>query len=209
MYVPRILYLCILEVSRNHSAATTTLISLCALSKNHWNRFSITSWNRPGQENWLIPWSMSDELKREEFSLAFWSRKERTQARATEQFIRWTSGLSCTIWAGREGSASTNRRLTPLSDARFCNTSTAAVSWGAENARAPGLKIPALCHAILAIDEPSCLTWSSPSGVIAVTIGFSMTFVESYSPPWCVSNTAASTPSLIKAWKDSSANNWR
>jgi len=183
-----------------------TLISLCALSKNHWNWSSVTSWKRPGQENWLIPCSISDILK---LSFVFWARNERTQARASEQFTRWTSGRSCTMSAGSEGSISTNCRLILFSDPRFRNTSIAALSCGAENAIAPDLKIPALCHAILSIEEPSCLTWSMPSGVIAVTRGFSITFVESYSPPWCVSKIVASTPSLIKAWKDNRAKNWR
>lgn len=185
-----------------------TLISLCALSKYHWNWRSIISWNRPGQENWLRPWSISDELKWE-FLSAFWSIKERAAARATEQFVRWTSVVSCTISDAREGSAPTNWRLTPLSEARWRITSAAEGFWGAENAWAPDLKIPALCHAILSIDEPSCLIWSIPSVVTVVTTGFSTIFVESYSPPWWVSNMAASTPSLIKVWNDKSANNWR
>lgn len=120
-----VLYLCILETSLNHSAALMTLISLCVPSNNHCKLFSTTSWNRLGQENWLMPWCTSDELKLKQFSCAFWSRKERTAVRATEQFVRWTSGFIWGEWAWREGSLSTNCRLPPLSDARFRKT-----SWG-------------------------------------------------------------------------------
>jgi hypothetical protein len=42
-------------------------------------------------------------------------------------------------------------------DPRFRNTSIVVLSYGAENAITPDLKIPALCHAILSIKELSYL----------------------------------------------------
>jgi hypothetical protein len=59
-------------------------------------------------------------------------------------------------------------------------------------ARAPGLMIPALCHAMSAVDGPSDSTWSSPILVMTVATG-STTLVGSNRPPAPTSTTAMST----------------
>ena len=95
------------------------------------------------------------------------------------------------------GCRSTRWRVTPFASARSRKTAIAPSGWGAVKAIAPGFMMPALCHAISSIVLPSMAVWSMPRLVMPVTVGFSMMFVLSYSPPIPHSMIAVSTPSLM------------
>lgn len=130
-------------------------------------------------------------------------------SRAREQFSRWTGIPNTLLSVGRLGFNGTIVNEVFFSAARACNTSEGLSSCGADNAGAPGLNIPDLCHAMDSTVGPSWSRWSSPREVIPVTTGFWMTFVASNSPPWWTSIIAASTFSRMKVWKASRAKSCR
>ena len=191
----------------NHCAACLRLISLWAPSTNHWDVPSSIISNRPAQEKLSMPLSISSELIAWPGALS--CRNIEASARAKEEFRRWTGILSTPISAERQLSGGTIVRVVFFSAARSHKTSIRPASCGTENAGASALKIPALCQAMFLSVGPSCLTWSIPREVIPVTVGLWMTLVTSYSPPWWVSNIAASTFSLMNTWKANKAKHCR
>ncbi len=193
----------------NHFAHFSRLILLCASSRNHVRLPSEIDWNRSGQENAFTPWIISCDESSALSCDALCCKKLLLTARVKESFSNWTFGFSCEASAERSEQTSTNSSETFLSAALFWSIVATAFCCGAENAEASALKISALCQATFVRDEPSWCIWSSSIDVIAVTTGFDMTFVASYSPSWWVSYIATSTPSLMKAWKNASASNWR
>lgn len=152
--------------------------------------------NLPSHEKLSIPLDMSSGFNTSLGSLT--CKKAEASCRANEQLSRCTGTLSTLVLAGSVSEGETKVRVVFLSAARFRSTSAGPGSCTTEKAGAPGLKIPDLCQAMSSTVGPSCATWSSPKEVIPVTMGLRTTFVAQYSPPWCVSTIAASTPSLIK-----------
>lgn len=193
----------------NHFAHFSRLILLCVSSRNHVRLLFEIDWNRSNQKNafnsWIILFDKSSAL----FCDAFCCKKLLLTARVKERFSNWIFDFSCQASVERFKQISTNFSEISLSAARFWSIVATAFYCETENAETSTLKIFVLCQTTFVRDESSWCIWSLSIDVIVVMTDFDMIFVALYSSSWWVSYIVTSTFSLMNAWKNINASNWR